>query len=218
MGNHTAQATIESWTFLMDEDATGLFGKIDYKLKDGFHFQNIQGQYDAFRFIQNNEESLKLYYLNFFGIQLQSGGVGIEKYYYLNFTTTSRGNIDLEHRYFLKSEFVIVGFLVYKIVYIDRNIELNSVRKLQNMISRDYETLRPGLYKLIAKIKKEKVTEMNNEKVDFVVLDALREFDKLGWINLENDFFDINPSFMRLIKLYEDYINNIDELIQSHNS
>jgi hypothetical protein len=214
MGNDYLQQEITNSSFLEHRDSKTLFGKLDFKLKDGTHIQNAENQYEFFRFIEENEGSLRRYYSDFFGVKLEFGGTGNEKYFYLDFNGSNRGNIDVDHRHFLKNEFVIIAFLIYKIIFIDGNFELTSVKKLQNTIKRDYEELRPGIYKLIAKIKKENVTQLNDEKVDQVVLESLYEFRKVGWITLEDDFFDVLPSFQRITKLYGEYINNIESWIK----
>ena len=218
MGDDHLQSEVTNSSFLGHREAKDIFGKLDYKLKDGVHIQNAETQYELFRFIEENEKSLKLYYFDFFGVNFESSGTGNDRYFYLDFNVNNRGNIDIDHRHFLKSEFVIIGFLIYKIIFIDSNLELTSVKKLQNMIKRDYEELRPGIYKLIAKIRKENVTQLNDEKVDQIVLDALYEFRKVGWVILDDDFFDPLPAFQRITKLYGDYINNIDTWVKEQSS
>jgi len=202
------------YDFLHHRDATKLFGTLDFQLKDGVHFQQIEGQFIYFNFIQENEESLLEYYNDFFGVELASGGEGQARYYYLEFNGINRGAIDAEHRAFIKNDFVIVGLLIYKIIFIDKNLELSSVKMLQNMIRRDYEELKPDLYRLLARARKDNPSQMNDERVDDIVRSALSQFSKIGWLTLQDDTFDVHPSFERLNKLYADYINNIDKIIK----
>jgi hypothetical protein len=202
------------YDFLNHPDARELFGALDFQLKDGVHFQQIEGQYSYFNFIQENEESLFNYYNDFFSVALAIGGEGQDRYYYLEFNGANRGEIDSEHRSFIKNDFVIVGLLVYKIIFIDRNLDLSSVNILQNTIRKDYEELKPDLYRLLARARKESPSQMNDERVDDIVRSALNQFSKIGWMRLEGDTFDIHPSFHRLNKLYADYINDIDVIIR----
>lgn len=201
--------------FLQSPGAVDLFGELDFKLKDGFHFSKVEGQYDFFRFIEKNEESLMLYYERYFGVPLQQGGEGDEKYYHLEFTGLTRGSIDVDHRYFLKNEYIIIGLLLYKVIFIDKNIELSSIRKFQEAIKRDYEELRPDLYRLLAKAKKETPSQFSDEKLDEVILSAFKEFDKIGWVKLEPDDFQMFPAFQRLNKVFGEYINTIDDIIKN---
>ena len=202
------------YDFLHHRDAPDLFGPLDFQLKDGIHFQQITKQQAYYNFILENQESLAVYYRDFFDLELTSGGEGMDSYYFLEFNGSNRGAVDADHREFMKNEFVIVGFLLYKIIFIDKNIELSSVKALQTMIRKDYEELKPDLYRLFAKAKKENPSQMNDEKVDEIIRYALNQFSKIGWITLDDDTFDINPSFHRLNKIYADYINDIDNMIR----
>lgn len=214
MGNEHKLSAIGPLAFLENPDAAELFAKIDYQLKDGFHFQDRGNQRPYFFFIEQNEASLSAYYDKFFGVILSHGGQGMDRYYYLDFNGTDRGGIDGDHRYFMKAEYVIVGFLIYKIIYIDRYFDLNSIKKLQATIKTDYEELTKDIYRLLAKLRKTNPTTFGGGKLDDVIEDALREFKKLGWVVMEEDFFDVMPSFQRLNKVYSDYINNVEQMIK----
>ncbi|OMP75793.1 hypothetical protein [[Flexibacter] sp. ATCC 35208] len=213
MGNDNHELPVEI-QFLMHRDANELFAELDFQLKDGMHFQHIDGQYPFFQFIEENEESLKKYYQNYFGVPLVVGGEGLERYYFLDLNSKSRSEIDSSRRDYLKNEYVIIGFLIYKVIFIDQHIALSSVRLLQETIRKDYEELKGDLYRLIAKAKKESPSQMNDNEMDDTVLRALKEFRKIGWVTLDGDTFDPNPSFHRIHKIYSDYINNIDVLIK----
>ena len=201
--------------FLQSPDAVDIFGELDIKLKDGFHYSKVEGQYDFFRFIEQYEDSLTLYYERFFGVPLQRGGEGDEIYYHLEFTGLTRGAIDIEHRYFMKNEYIIIGILLYKVIFIDKNFELSSIRKFQDAIKRDYEELRPDLYRLLAKARKETPSQFSDEKLDETILSAFKEFEKIGWIKLDLDDFQLFPAFQRLNKVFGEYINSIDEIIKN---
>jgi len=208
MGNHYPEEAITPNSFLADSDATELFGKIDYALKNGKHIQRWQEQENLYLFIEKNYVSLRQYYREFFGVLLEAAGESIQKYFFLEFIPDSRGNIPIDNRYFLPNEYVIVGFMLYKIIYIDNYIELNTLSTLQKMIRQDYEDIKPGIYRALAKAKKIHTTQMDDEKANDVIEKALREFARIGWIHLDGDVFDILPSFQRLPKIYGDYIND----------
>jgi hypothetical protein len=215
MGNEDQLSVIEALKFYLDSDAEEIFAKMDLQLKDGMHFQEREHQYQQFYFLKRNAQSLELYYRKYYKLNLSYGGEGSERYYFLDFNGSDRGKIDGEHRYFLRPEYVIIGFLVYKIIYNDRNFDLTSVSRLQSMILTDYEEMMEDIYRLLAKLRRTNATTLGNDKVKDIVLDALKEFKKLGWIIMEEDFFDVMPSFARLNKVYADYINNLEELIKN---
>lgn len=214
MGNENQSSDLEVLNFYLDPDAEKLIGKLDLHLKDGMHFQEREHQYEQFYFIRRNYSSLKLFYAKYHRLVLDYGGEGADRYYFIDFNGIDRGSIDGDHRYFLRPEYVIIGFIIYKIIFIDRNFEIISVSKLQTVILTEYEEFMDDIYRVLAKLRRTNATTLGNEKVRDIVLDALKEFKKLGWIIMEEDFFDIMPSFSRLNKVYSDYINNFEELIK----
>lgn len=209
---------INPWSFLMDTESEDYFAKIDYALKNGKHIQQWKEQDWWFRFIVKNEDSLQLYYRKYFGIKLEYGGEATQKYYYLDFMPDSRGNVPLDNRHFLQNEFVIIGFMLYKAVYIDHNIELSSVKAFQRTLRQDYEEFKDGLFRILAKAKGANITQMNEDKMNSIVVSAMKAFEKLGWIELQEDNFEILPSFQRLPKIYSDYINNIDTWLKTESA
>lgn len=213
MGNENNQA-LTAADFLDATDAKDLFGRLDFQFKDGFHFSNISGQYQYFRFIEENETSLRLYYQHYFNVTLEAGGEGKDKYFYLDFNGQTREPFDVNHRQFLKNEYVLIGFLLYKVVFIDKNMELSSVQKFQDTLRKDYEDLKPDLYRLLAKTKRENALQFSDDRFNDLVRNALEDFKKIGWLNLEDDEFDINPAFHRIHKIYGDYINDIENIIK----
>ncbi|HEX8516872.1 MAG TPA: hypothetical protein VF868_11775 [Bacteroidia bacterium] len=218
MGNNHSEEELNSNSFLADAEAKELFGTIDYALKNGKHIQRWQAQETLFLFIDRNYISLKRYYKDFFGVLLDNAGESIQKYFFLEFLPDSRGEIPIENRHFLPNEYVIVGFMLYKIVYIDGYVELNTLSTLQKMIKQDYEDIKPGIYRALAKAKKIHTTQMDDEKADDIIEKALREFSRIAWISWDGDVFDILPSFQRLPKIYSDYINNPDLWLNKANT
>ena len=215
MGNYDHEERMTVASFLSDPNAKKYFAKIDYGLKNGLHFQLWQEQEDTFRFIEKHYKELRQYYLDFFQVILDAAGEATQKYYFFDFLPGSRGSVPQENRHFLPNEFVIVGFMLYKIVYLDGYIELNTLPALQRKIRQDYEDIKPGIYRALAKAKRLNTTQMDDAKVDDVIEKALREFSRIGWIHWDGDVFDILPSFQRLPKIYGDYINNPDSWLDN---
>jgi len=203
-----------SLNFINHPDTTDLFAPLDYMLKDGVHIQREGKQVNYYNYITANETGLKAYYRNLFNVELSFGGVEPDGYYYLDFIGSTRGKIDVDHRYHMKSEHVIIGFLIYKIFFIDKQIDVVSIKDLQKKIRIDYEDLKPGIYRLIAKSRNTNPGNLNDEAIDTTVKSALQEFKKIGWVKLTDDEFDLLPAFDRLIAIHEDLINNIDETLQ----
>lgn len=199
--------------FLDHPDTEELFAPLDYMLKDGVHFQREGRQARFYNYIYSNIESLKAYYQSLFNVELTFGGTETRGYYFLDFIGNTRGKIDTGHRYHMKSEYVIIGFVIYKIFFIDNQIDVVSVKDLQKKIRTDYEDLKPGIYRLIAKSRNTNPGNLNDDAIDSTVESALREFNKIGWVTLNDDEFDLLPAFDRLIAIHQDHINNIDETL-----
>lgn len=199
--------------FLKHPDTQDLFATLDYMLKDGVHFQREGSQAKFYNYIYSNEDSLRAYYQYLFNVELTFGGTDASGYYFLDFIGSTRGQIDSGHRYHMKSEHVIIGFVIYKIFFIDNQIDVVSVKDLQRKIRIDYEDLKPGIYRLIAKSRNTNPGNLNDDAIDATVESTLREFKKIGWVTLNDDEFDLLPAFDRLIAIHEDLINNLDETL-----
>lgn len=199
--------------FLKHPDTQDLFATLDYMLKDGVHFQREGSQAKFYNYIYSNEDSLRAYYQYLFNVELTFGGTDASGYYFLDFIGSTRGQIDSGHRYHMKSEHVIIGFVIYKIFFIDNQIDVVSVKDLQRKIRIDHEDLKPGIYRLIAKSRNTNPGNLNDDAIDATVESTLREFKKIGWVTLNDDEFDLLPAFDRLIAIHEDLINNLDETL-----
>ncbi|MEI6866376.1 hypothetical protein [Flavicella sp.] len=211
MENESIKEGITS--FLNHSDTPQLFAILDYKLKDGVHIQREGKQVELYNYLNANEISLVNYYRDLFNVELTFAGTEPNTYYFLDFIGANRGRIDTNHRHHMKSEFVIIGFIIYKIFYIDKQVDVSSVQDLQKKIRLDYEDLKPGIYRLIAKSRNTNPGNLNDEAIDSAIQSALTEFKKIGWVKLQGDEFDLLPAFDRLILIYEDLITNIDETL-----
>jgi hypothetical protein len=205
---------MSQYLFLESEDAEHVFSDVDYHLKNGTHIQDRKSQYKLYKFIEGNLGELSTYYLALFKLHLRSSGIEPDKYFYLEFPPEVRVGVPLEFRVHLKPEHVIIAFLLYKVIYIDRNIELNSVTEFQRLLRNDYEDIKPDLFRLFAKVKELKSSEMNDDKVDRIIVKAMYEFNTLGWLQLEDDHFDIWPAFQRIYLLYSDQIDTLYEQLK----
>lgn len=202
--------------FLKSEDAIAYFGQLDYLLKDGVHFQDYGTQIPYYRFLKKHKISINLYYERFFGISLKEENEQSDSYFFLDFNTSSRGNITQAFRENLKNEYIIIGLIIYKILFLEGNVELVSIKKLKETIRNDYQEFKPGLRKLIAQSTVEKDNFDDDEDIDNSVDRALKQFRKLAWLDYKEDTFESRASFHRIISIYEDVIMRIDEIIESY--
>ncbi|MDJ0644488.1 MAG: hypothetical protein QNJ57_00755, partial [Flavobacteriaceae bacterium] len=192
---HSITGALSFLKFYFDKDAETYFGELDYYLKDGVHIQEYGDQIPYYRFLKRHKEDLDSYYDYYYGIHLKEENLQSDSYFFLDFNTASRGNIPSPYRDVLKNEYIIIGLIMYKIIYYEGNIELDSVSKLQEMIRNDYEEYKDGLVKLIAQSSGDLKIDDDDERIDNVVYTALKNFRRLGWLDLKQDYFQPRASF-----------------------
>ncbi|WP_270516597.1 condensin complex protein MksE [Sanguibacteroides sp. AM78-02pH3A] len=202
------------YDFLDCKQGKELFALLDFALKDGVHIQEYGKQKELCSYLRRFYPTLAQYYREFWGLELEQGGNDSETYFYLKFCPDLKNGIPTNHKHLMSKENIIVGLLLYKVYYNDCNIELNSLSKFQRIIKLDYPDLKPGIIKTLAKAKKEKATQFNDEKIDACIKNAFDEFSKIKWIEMDGDSFEILPSFRRLTREFAPYINNIDEILK----
>jgi len=201
--------------FLDCSQGKELFAKLDFALKDGVHIQEQGKQKELFLYLQRFYTTLSQYYYDFWGLGLEEGGTDLGTYYYLKFNPDIKGGVPLNHKHVISKEDIIIGLLLYKAYFNDRHIELNTLSKFQRLIRLDYPDLKPSIVRLLAKARREKSTQLNDDKIDACIKNAFDEFSKMKWIEMETDgTFEILPSFHRLTKEFADEINNIDEILK----
>lgn len=209
------------YSFLYEKKAVNVFSKLDYTLRSGIH---IQREYPLdihlFRFLATDEnfESLKEYYKDFYNLNLVKEGSEFNQYYYLELNEDGRSNVPADNRDYLKGEFIIIGMLFLKMVKLDGNIELDSTSDFLSLLYEEYEEEKTALRKLINDNSSDKGTDITDQRFEDIVKRAFIKFSDLGWLvwNDENekDKFKIMPSFERLRTAYQPQIETIDNLIK----
>jgi hypothetical protein len=210
------------YSFLVHPLSRELFAETDYWLKSGYYIQTIHPkQRRHFEFISQNIESLRLYYSDFYAVQLECGNEGSEnrEFYYIDFLKDtsnrfSRGKISFFSKDYLAPEFVIVGLFLW---YLNNADYAGSITDVQKMLHHDYEELKDGFYRLFAKVSNKKILSDDELLVNNAIDRALRKFGEIGWLYFtpNTDEFEIMPSFDRLTyQIYSDEIHNFDKLFK----
>jgi hypothetical protein len=201
------------YTFLQTDYSRQVFSKLDYALKDGLHIQRQGSDPELYAYLERYASKLQPYYRDLFGVRLEVKGEDDQRYYFLDYHSTEQSGIPVNHKRQVSNEYIIIGLVMYKIIYFDGNLELSSVVELQRKITLDYEQYETGLLRLIAKSSANAKLQADDVEIDKVVESALRQFARLGWIQLNGDHFEPLPSFQRLLYVYEDVIRTIDQRI-----
>ncbi len=210
--------TVEKYSFLYERKAKTIFAKLDYFLKNGLH---IQREYpvsiDLFRFLNDNYDSLKQYYSDFFNLDLCKEGNEFNNYFFLDLNQGGKSNIPTEYKDYMKNEHIIIGMLFFKMYKIDGNIELDNVKDFTNLLHTEYEEEKNALRKLINDNSSEKSSDLNDYNFEDIIKRAFNQFGKLGWLVWEDENdrnkFKKLPSFERLRNVYQPQIESIDDLI-----
>jgi chromosome condensin MukBEF MukE localization factor len=202
--------------FLAEPDAQNFFGEVDYYLKDGIHIQEYGYQIPYYRFLRKHRDNLEQFYTHYYGIKLVEENTEGDSYFFLDFNKSSRIKIPWTYRDVLKNEYAIIGIITYKIIYHEGNLELNSISQLQEMIRNDYEEYKEGLIKLLAQSGSDIKLSDDDDRIDAVVHNALKSFKRLGWMDIDQDYFEPRISFNRINLVYEKQIKDIDNIIANY--
>ncbi|APA00333.1 chromosome partition protein MukE [Flavobacterium commune] len=212
---------IEKYSFLYEKKSLAVFAKLDYMLRSGTHIQReYPNDANIFRFLNENEnfESLKNYYKDFFNLILVKEGSEFNQYYYLNVNEDSKSKVSSDFKDYLKSEYIIIGMLFIKMYKLDGNIELDSVSEFINLLFEEYEEEKKALRKLINDNSSDKGSDFNDIKFEDVIKKSFSKFGELGWLKWEDENeknkFKMMPSFERLRETYQPQIDTIDDLIK----
>ena len=212
---------IEKYSFLYEKRSLTVFAKLDYTLRSGIHIQReYPSDANIFRFLNENEnfESLKNYYKDFFNLNLIREGSEFNHYYFLDLNEDSRSNVPSDYRDYLKSEYVIIGMLFLKMYKLDGNIEMDSISEFISLLFEEYEEEKSALRKLINDNSSDKGSDFNDQKFEEVIKKSFFKFGELGWLKWddenEKNKFKVMPSFERLRMAYQPQIETIDDLIK----
>jgi hypothetical protein len=198
----------EELHFFTDPVAELLFAKIDYALRDSVHIQFVCDP-DWHEFVATNEQSLVAFYKKYLSVQLLRRGQGRESYYFLDFFTSSRGNLG-KHYKRIDNSYLLIGFFLYKVKVLERNIELRSITEFKRIIREDYQDLRPGINR-IARSSRINSNPEDNDVIAQMVDRAFELFARMKWLRLNDDEFEELPAFQRLVDAYALHIQDIDE-------
>ena len=201
------------YVFLVSDYSRKVFSKLDYSLKDGLHIQRKGSDPELYAYLEKYADKWQPYDRDLFGVRLEKRGEGDLQYYYLDYHSVEQSGIPESHKRQVKNDQIIIGLIVYKIIYFDSNFELNSVSELKRKISLDYEEYQPGLLTLIAKSSDKGKLQADDVEIDAVLESALNQFARLGWIKRSGDYFEPLASFQRLLYVYEDVIKNINQIL-----
>lgn len=189
------------------------FAETDFLLRSGVHIQDHKSQSRFFRFIESNYPDLKKYYESLFNIDLVPQETVAGKYYFLDFFDEQKSKI--KNKKNLDSKVTL--FAIY--LYVVNNTELKFSTRITKL---DILNAVNSSNKYKSNIQKVLLgsEQANTEITDTTILKwistSLGELEKIAWIyfpnNSDDDSFEILPAFERILKIYFDAINDIDNI------
>jgi hypothetical protein len=221
MEDNNLQESI-GFAFLKHPDAKELFAPLDYALKNGKHIQKQSQPTGTFNYIGREFESLHAYYKDYFGLYLRNEGQDSEQYFFIDFQkdyngNVSRGKIPIENREYLKDEYILVALLLIRLYIIDFVPEYrHTVDEFKKRLLRDYDEYKFALFRLLVDSEDAESSSIEEDAIGGVINRALKEFHKIGWIEMndETNDFEIMPSCKRLLSVYEESIQNIESILK----
>lgn len=201
------------YDFLRSHHSQQVFSKLDFALKDGLHIQRHGSDPELYAYLEKYADLLQPYYRDLFGVRLEVKGEDDQRYYFLDYHSIEQSGIPANHKRQVNNEYIIIGLIIYKIIYFDGNLELTSISELKRRISLDYEQYETGLLRLIAKSSDNAKLQADDVEIDSVVDSALNQFVRIGWMQRNSDHFEPLASFQRILYVYEDVIKNIDQIV-----
>lgn len=210
---------VNRYAFLDDRKMPRYFAKLDYFLRSGVHVQReYPSPKEIYRFLDDHyNNGIKEYYQEIFQLPLTKAGNEFNQYYYIDLSHGERSNVSSDFKDYLKPTYILIGLLFLKLHKIDGNLELNTTSEFIHLLFQEYEEEKLALTQLITDSGSEKATDRNDEKVEGQIKRAFDKFGELGWIlwsdPKEKETFKMLPSFERLRIIYQDQIENIDQVI-----
>lgn len=197
----------DEYSFLQEDISERLFAALDYELRCGKHIQ-YQTNESFYNYLEQYYSYLKSFYLKIYKLRLEKSGSENNCYYYLTPVDESGFHSNSKHHKTLEPEYLLLALFIYKVILIDGNVDIHSIADFIDTLNEDYDEFRGLLNKKIAKNRSGKASEDTDVKLESAIKATFRRLDKLGWVKLADDHFDMLPAFGRLLDYYSEEIIN----------
>lgn len=205
-----------NYQFLNSDRAKKYFADADIALKQGKHLQDYGMDSRIFSFVDEYyDKGLKEYYPQFFQMNLVRDKNDNQTFYYLDFPEDGKGKFGKENRSKeLEDEKVIFAILLLN-MFKDKFFEHKEIEWAElDQIFKESEHKELWQKLLFGRVKPS-YTINEEQGVKDKVKSILRDFEKLGWVEIKNVDevkFEIMPSIERISRLYRDVIGKVDSI------
>ena len=187
------------------------FAETDFQLRSGMHIQEHPSQSRNFRFIEDNFNSLYLFYEKLYQSKLCFCQTNFGKFYYLDYFEEQKSKLKKKSMESKQTLFAIFLYTLHKVE--KRFSTILSKQEILEALNTHHK-IKPHIQRLFLGSEKEE-TLTTQKTIDKWVDDSLRDFEKIGWIYFlqdDNESFELLPAFERIAMIYQEAINNIDEI------
>jgi hypothetical protein len=188
------------------------FADTDFQLRSGVHIQEHKSQYKNFRFIEDNIHELQKFYNDLYQVQLCFHQSNFGKFYYLDYLDEQRARL---RRKSLEPDSTLFAIFLYTFHKTEKRFSTTLTKPDVMYALNNHSKIKSRVQKLFLGSESEE-TITTNKTIERWVTSSLNDLEKLGWIlfeeNSENDSFEILPAFERIALIYQEPINNIDEI------
>ena len=187
------------------------FADTDFQLRSGIHIQEHSSQSRNFRFIEDNFPELYQFYEKLYGIKLCFHPTNMGKFFYLDYFEEQKSRLKKKS---LDAKQTLFAIFLYTLHKTEKRFSTTLSKQEILEALTNHHKIKPHIQRLFLGSEKEE-TLTTQKTIEKWVDDSLKEIDKLGWIYFpENDIekFEILPAFERIALIYQEAINNIDEI------
>lgn len=187
------------------------FADTDYQLRSGMHIQDYKSQSRNYLFIEDNFPELYSFYERLYQSKLCFYQSINGKFYYLDNFEEQKSKLKRES---LKPKQTLFAIFLYTLHRIEKRFSTTLSKQELVEVLNTHHKIKPHIHRLFLGAEKEDTT-LTQTTLYRWVNDSLKELEKLGWVHIleeDSEQFDLLPAFERIALIYQESINNIEEI------
>ena len=188
------------------------FADTDTQLRLGVHIQEHKSQHRNFRFIEDNIDELQKFYNRLYQVQICSHQSNFGKFYFIDYLDEQRARL---RRKSLEADTTLFAIFLYTFHKTEKRFSTTLSKKEVLHALNNHPKIKSKIQKLFLGAESEE-TITTNKTIEKWVTTSLNDLSKLGWIyfieDSEDDTFELLSAFERIALIYQETINNIDDI------
>jgi hypothetical protein len=197
--------------FELKEHNLDRFADTDFQLRSGMHIQEHTSQSRNFRFIEDNFPALFPFYEKLYQAKLCVHQSNIGKFYYLDYFEEQKSKLKKKS---LDPKPTLFAIFLYALHKIEKRFSTTLSKQEVLEALNTHHKIKPHIQRLFLGSETEE-TLTTQKTIDKWIDDSLKDLEKLGWIYYlpdDSEHFEVLPAFERIAMIYQEAINNIDEI------